>query len=180
MVLGSTFLYGSRLMLVTRILRDSRIAARDAAAMPFPREETTPPVTKTYLAIYLARVGIEESTRDCALAQSGLIPCRRITSDQRVDSARIVAASSSGELPTGSAPSPASFSLTSGSFRMRDASKWSLEITSTGVPEGTISAYQETASKPGKPCSAIVGSSGITRERFRLAMPSVRSLPERT
>src|SRR6266404_6908076 len=42
-------------MLVTRMLRDSRIAARDAAAMPFPNEETTPPVTKTYLAIYPAR-----------------------------------------------------------------------------------------------------------------------------
>src|SRR5262245_35425996 len=49
-------------MLVTRIPRDSRIAAREAAAMPFPREETTPPVTKTYLAIYPARVGMEEST----------------------------------------------------------------------------------------------------------------------
>src|SRR5205807_9644965 len=42
-------------MLVTRMLRDSRIAARDAAAMPFPSEETTPPVTKTYLAIYPSR-----------------------------------------------------------------------------------------------------------------------------
>src|SRR5437899_7848851 len=42
-------------MLVTRMLRDSRIAAREAAAMPFPSEETTPPVTKTYLAIYPAR-----------------------------------------------------------------------------------------------------------------------------
>src|SRR5256885_2209925 len=42
-------------MLVTRMLRDSRIAAREAAAMPFPNEETTPPVTKTYLAIYPTR-----------------------------------------------------------------------------------------------------------------------------
>src|SRR5919201_1937016 len=42
-------------MLVTRMLRDSRIAAREAAAMPFPNEETTPPVTKTYLAIYPSR-----------------------------------------------------------------------------------------------------------------------------
>src|SRR5207253_10567706 len=67
---GSTLMYGSSLMLVTRILRDSRIAARDAAAMPFPREETTPPVTKTYLAIYLARVGMEESTRIRATPQS--------------------------------------------------------------------------------------------------------------
>src|SRR4051812_28308883 len=50
-------------MLVTRMLRDSRIAAREAAAMPFPREETTPPVTNTYLVIYPRRVGMEEFTR---------------------------------------------------------------------------------------------------------------------
>src|SRR5688572_30160582 len=62
MVPGSTLMYGSSLMLVTRMLRDSRIAAREAAAMPFPREETTPPVTKTYLVIYLARVGLEKFT----------------------------------------------------------------------------------------------------------------------
>src|SRR5258708_37181301 len=49
-------MYGSSLMLVTRILRDSRIAAREAAAMPFPREETTPPVTNTYFVIYPRRV----------------------------------------------------------------------------------------------------------------------------
>src|SRR3954468_10732379 len=63
-------MYGSSLMLVTRMPRDSRIAARDAAAMPLPREETTPPVTKTYLAIYLERVGMEESTRKTAAPQS--------------------------------------------------------------------------------------------------------------
>src|SRR5678816_2527348 len=56
-------MYGSSLMLVTRMLRDSRIAAREAAAMPFPSEETTPPVTKTYFAIYLRRVGMEQFTR---------------------------------------------------------------------------------------------------------------------
>src|SRR3954469_20070531 len=43
-------------MLVTRMARDSRIAAREAAAMPFPREETTPPVTNTYFVIYPRRV----------------------------------------------------------------------------------------------------------------------------
>src|SRR6185295_2876861 len=62
MVPGSTLMYGSSLMLVTRMPRDSRIAAREAAAMPFPREETTPPVTKTYLDIYPRRVGMEEFT----------------------------------------------------------------------------------------------------------------------
>src|SRR3954470_18152697 len=63
---GSTLMYGSSLMLVTRMLRDSRIAARDAAAIPLPREDTTPPVTKTYFAIYLARVGMDKSTGRCA------------------------------------------------------------------------------------------------------------------
>src|SRR6266446_1758934 len=62
MVPGSTLMYGSSLMLVTRMPRDSRIAAREAAAMPFPREETTPPVTKTYFVIYPRRVGMQEST----------------------------------------------------------------------------------------------------------------------
>src|SRR3954463_3992395 len=59
-------MYGSSLMLVTRMLRDSRIAAREAAAIPLPREDTTPPVTKTYFAIYLARVGMDKSTGRCA------------------------------------------------------------------------------------------------------------------
>src|SRR5690606_9338427 len=39
--------------MVTRRPRDSRMAAREAAAMPLPREETTPPVTNTYLVIVL-------------------------------------------------------------------------------------------------------------------------------
>src|SRR5436190_6643770 len=62
-------MYGSSLMLVTRMLRDSRIAAREAAAMPFPREETTPPVTNTYFVIYPRRVGMEEFTRIRAPSQ---------------------------------------------------------------------------------------------------------------
>src|SRR6202022_1179043 len=44
-------MYGASLRLVTRMPREARIAARDAAAMPFPREETTPPVTKTNLVM---------------------------------------------------------------------------------------------------------------------------------
>src|SRR3972149_8113981 len=39
-------------MLVTRMPRDSRIAAREAAAIPFPRMETTTPVTNTYFVMY--------------------------------------------------------------------------------------------------------------------------------
>ena len=44
-------MYGSSLRLVTRTPREARIAASDAAAMPFPNEETTPPVTNTNLGM---------------------------------------------------------------------------------------------------------------------------------
>src|SRR3546814_13637300 len=44
---GSTLMYGSSFIIVTRRPRASRMAAREAAAMPLPREDTTPPVTKT-------------------------------------------------------------------------------------------------------------------------------------
>src|SRR5690606_2093498 len=47
MVPGSTLMYGSSFIIVTRRPRASRMAAREAAAMPLPREDTTPPVTKT-------------------------------------------------------------------------------------------------------------------------------------
>ena len=36
---------------VTLMPRDSRIAPKLAAAIPLPRLDTTPPVTKTYLAM---------------------------------------------------------------------------------------------------------------------------------
>ena len=42
--------------------RDSRIAASDAAAMPFPREETTPPETNTYLVIEEPGIGLTDDS----------------------------------------------------------------------------------------------------------------------
>jgi hypothetical protein len=47
MVPGSTLMYGSSLTIETVNPRDSKIVPKDAAAIPFPRLETTPPVTKT-------------------------------------------------------------------------------------------------------------------------------------
>src|SRR5437764_11009571 len=44
-------MYGSSLIRVTLRPRDSRIAAREAEAIPLPREDTTPPVTKTNLVM---------------------------------------------------------------------------------------------------------------------------------
>src|SRR5205085_3822901 len=48
---GSTFMYGSSLMHVTLKPRASSRHPMDEAASPFPRLETTPPVTKMYLGI---------------------------------------------------------------------------------------------------------------------------------
>src|ERR1700736_4074479 len=47
MVPGSTLIYGSSSAMLTLSPRASRMAPRDADAMPLPSEETTPPVTKT-------------------------------------------------------------------------------------------------------------------------------------
>ena len=46
MVPGSTLMYGSSFIIVTVRPRASRMEASDAAAMPLPSEDTTPPVTK--------------------------------------------------------------------------------------------------------------------------------------
>src|SRR3954451_16565173 len=43
---GSTLMYGSNFWRATLSPRDTRSRPIDAAAMPFPRDETTPPVTK--------------------------------------------------------------------------------------------------------------------------------------
>jgi hypothetical protein len=51
MVPGSTLRYGSSLTIEILRPRDSSMAAREEAAMPLPREETTPPVTKMYLVV---------------------------------------------------------------------------------------------------------------------------------
>src|SRR5207244_11711175 len=95
-------------------------------------------------------------------------------------SARKNLASSSGEVPTGSAPTVASFSLTSGSLSERLISALSLAITSVGVPAGAKKANQLLMSNPGTPASSIVGTSGVAAERRVVVTASARSLPERT
>jgi hypothetical protein len=56
-------MYGSSLTRVTFKPRASRIAANDAAAIPLPNEETTPPVTNTNLVIYLENSNLTDATR---------------------------------------------------------------------------------------------------------------------
>src|SRR6186997_1549306 len=48
---GSTLIYGSSLRMETFRPRALRIRPTLAAVMPLPREEVTPPVTKTYFAM---------------------------------------------------------------------------------------------------------------------------------
>lgn len=49
MVPGSTFIYGSTLIKETDKPLDSNNAPNEAAAIPFPSDDTTPPVIKMYL-----------------------------------------------------------------------------------------------------------------------------------
>src|SRR6185369_10892977 len=51
MVPGSTLIYGSSFTIAIFRPRASRMAPSEAAAMPFPNEETTPPVVNTYLVM---------------------------------------------------------------------------------------------------------------------------------
>ena len=55
MVPGSTLIYGSTLINDTESPLDSKRAPMEAAAMPFPREETTPPVIKIYLVFAIIK-----------------------------------------------------------------------------------------------------------------------------
>src|SRR5258708_38781652 len=55
MVPGSTFRYGSSFCRETVRWRAFRMFPMDAAVIPLPSEETTPPVTKTYFDIETSR-----------------------------------------------------------------------------------------------------------------------------
>ena len=54
MVPGSTFKYGSSFLNLTLYPLDCNKYASDAEERPFPKEETTPPVTNIYRAMELS------------------------------------------------------------------------------------------------------------------------------
>src|SRR6059058_4210576 len=77
MVPGSTLMYGSNFWIVTRRPRSTSRRPSDAAAMPLPRDDTTPPVTKMYfveLTDSPPSVGGSPVFRRTA----GRLPCRRL------------------------------------------------------------------------------------------------------
>ncbi len=63
------------------------------------------------------------------------------------------------------APSSARRCLTSGDCRARLNASFSVAMTAGGVPAGATMPCQESAEKPGRPDSAMVGSWGRADER---------------
>ena len=51
--------------MVTENPRTCKSFAKDAAMIPFPSEEVTPPVTKTYLVLLMFFLGLSKSTNSC-------------------------------------------------------------------------------------------------------------------
>src|SRR5690606_35486913 len=88
---GSTLTYGSSFMWVTVNPRASINAPMDAAARPLPIEETTPPVTITYLVrrlialllLYWSPTGGAEPSLNYGLADVFVSPWRSIRGTPR-------------------------------------------------------------------------------------------------
>ena len=78
---------------------------------------------------------------------------------------------------TTSAPCPVKRARTSGERITRINSAFSLARIGAGVPPAASIPCQLPDSKPGTPCSAIVGTSPINGIRVRLDTPSTLSLP---
>src|SRR5215218_4207716 len=92
MVPGSTLMYGSNFCIVTLRPRSTSSRPSDAAAMPFPREDTTPPVTKMYLVELgpvVIRPALDKRTSELPPAEDPLlcppreVPARPAGSPQR-------------------------------------------------------------------------------------------------
>src|SRR4051812_2296235 len=79
---GSTLMYGSNFCRPTVRPRETRSRPREAAAMPFPRLETTPPVTKMYrvlLAMQPFRASVEKEAATVASgADTAVTPTRKL------------------------------------------------------------------------------------------------------
>src|ERR1039458_8056329 len=70
--------------------------------------------------------------------------------------------------------------MTSGSFRIRFISVFRRLMISGGVPAGAITPPHDTDSKPGRPDSVTVGTSGSEGIRLALVTAIARSLPDLT
>src|SRR6516165_1724355 len=104
-------------------------------------------------------------------------PAILTASPHKAMSAAIIAANSSGVLPSGSTPNAASRSANAASLAARDTSFAIRSMVSLGVAAGAISPFQVSALNPGNPDSAKVGTSAICGTRFSLDTASRRMAP---
>src|SRR5262249_19311496 len=109
--------------------------------------------------------------------QSTLAPDALTTSAHFGISDFTYARSSSGVPPTTSMPRSVKALRTGGSLTVAAVARCSVAMTSFGVPAGATSACQVVASKPGKPDSAMVGTSGNTAVRLSVVIASARIVP---
>src|SRR3974390_2062331 len=98
-------------------------------------------------------------------SQSNRAPERLITSAHFAESARMVAAKSSGVPPAGSSPILANFCLNESETSALLIAALSLSTIGCGTPAGAITPVHVGARYPGTPASAIVGGSGNAGER---------------
>jgi hypothetical protein len=99
-------------------------------------------------------------------AQSALTPADLTTRAHRSTSALNLAANSAGGRPTGSAPPCMRRFHTSSLANASSNARLSATTAVDGVPLGTKTPCQPSASNPGRPDSAIVGRSGRSAERL--------------
>src|SRR5439155_25385816 len=105
-------------------------------------------------------------------------PARAIKLPQRsISDARNFCNSAGGGLSTGMVPIRTITSRTSGVAATALSSACSRSITGLGVADGAQIIVHPTASKPGTPDSAIVGTSGNAGTRAVELTPSARTLP---
>src|SRR5450759_429735 len=113
-----------------------------------------------------------------SLNQSAVILPSLMTLAHLSDSLLIMFASSSRVPGIGVSPCLSSCSRTSGELSTLTSSLFQRSRRAGGVLPGATKAYQLVASNPGKPDSAIVGTSSMDGVRVKPVVASARSLPE--
>src|SRR5437764_5301096 len=106
-----------------------------------------------------------------------LAPEARTTSPSRLISERMKAPNSAGELPSGSMPSEANFSRTSGMASTASVSAFRRWMIGSGVPAGAARPNQAETSKPVSPWAARGATSGSDDNGFSDVRTSALRLP---
>src|SRR5262245_54935516 len=126
------------------------------------------------------RIVRSRPTHAAASHGSALIFASRMTFAHFGISNLILATNSSAVFATGSNPSTAIRSFTSGSSMTFKISPCSRSTMALGVPAGTRTPCMVSASCSGRPASAKVGTSGKSGDRFGVVTANARSLPSLT